>query len=320
MGRRRVLVTGAAGFIGSHLCRRLVAEGDEVVAFDDLSAGSTDNLSDVGEARFVEADVLDLSALVAAAEGCEAIFHLAAMRSVQRSMEDPSPTVTVNAHGTFNVLLAAREHGAAVVSSSSSSVYGDQEVFPVHEGLDPAPLSPYGASKLASEIYCGALRRAYGIRAVSLRYFNVYGPRQDPEGQYAAVVPLFVTACLSGERPVVHGDGLQARDFTYVDDAVEANVLAARAPEEALGRAFNVSGGGRPTSVLGLLGKIAERCGVDPDPEFVPARPGDIRRSEADVSLARRVLGYRPRTTIDDGLTRTVEAFRAARGGVPTEA
>jgi len=207
------------------------------------------------------------------------------------------------------------------VSSSSSSVYGDQEVFPVHEGLSPAPRSPYAASKLAGEVYCAALWRAYGVPSVSLRYFNVYGPGQDPAGQYAAVVPLFVTACLTGSRPVVHGDGRQARDFTYVDDAVEANLLAARALEaglagsEAAGRACNVSGGAAPTSVLELLAKIAALCGVDVDaldPEFTPPRPGDIHRSEADVSLAGRLLGYRPRVGIDEGLTRTVEAFRTA--------
>jgi UDP-glucose 4-epimerase len=323
-------VTGAAGFIGSHLCRRLVAEGHDVVALDDLSEGSLARLADVGEVRFVEADVLDGAAVTDAARGCDAIFHLAAKRSVQRSMADPSPTVTVNAQGTLSALLAAREAGAVVVSSSSSSVYGDQEVFPVHEGLSPAPRSPYAASKLAGEVYCAALWRAYGVPAVSLRYFNVYGPGQDPAGQYAAVVPLFVTACLTGSRPVVHGDGRQARDFTYVDDAVEANLLAARALEvgsagsggpagpagsEAAGRACNVSGGAAPTSVLELLGKIAALCGVEVealDPEFAPPRPGDIRRSEADVSLAGRLLGYRPRVGIDEGLARTVEAFRAA--------
>jgi nucleoside-diphosphate-sugar epimerase len=312
--RDRVLVTGAAGFIGSHLCRRLVADGAEVVGLDDLSESSGENLRGVPEVRLVEADLLDQAAVADAARGCRAIFHQAAKRSVSRSMEEPELTTDVNLRGTLNVLLAARDAGAAVVAASSSSVYGDQTEFPVHEGLTPLPRSPYAASKLAVEVYCGAMFRSYGTRAVALRYFNAYGPGQDPESEYAAVVPRFTVACLTGARPQVHGDGEQSRDFTYIDDVVEANVLAARASEVALGRAINVGGGGEPTSVNALLAMIADRVGVVADPVHTVARSGDIRRSMADVSLARDLLGFRPAVDISEGISRTVEWFRAERG------
>jgi UDP-glucose 4-epimerase len=311
---RRALVTGAAGFIGSHLCRRLVADGIDVVGLDDLSESTGENLRDVPDVRLVEADVRDRDAVADAARGCSAIYHQAAKRSVSRSMEEPELTTDVNVRGTLNVLLAARDAGAAVVAASSSSVYGDQTEFPVHEGLAPMPRSPYAASKLALEVYCGALHRSYGIPTVALRYFNAYGPGQDPESEYAAVVPRFAVACLTGARPQVHGDGEQSRDFTYIGDVVEANLLAARASERAWGRAYNVGGGGEPTSVNRLLDMIAERVGVDPDPVHTDPRPGDIRRSMADVSLAEELLGFSPKVAIDEGVSRTVDWFRASYG------
>jgi nucleoside-diphosphate-sugar epimerase len=310
MPTERVLVTGAAGFIGSHLCRRLVADGAAVVGLDDLSESTGDNLRDLPEVRLEQADIRDQAAVADAARGCRAIFHQAAKRSVSRSMEEPELTTDVNVRGTLNVLLAARDAGAVVVAASSSSVYGDQTEFPVHEGLTPVPRSPYAASKLAVEVYCGAIYRSYGTRAVALRYFNAYGPGQDPESEYAAVVPRFAVACLTGARPEVHGDGEQSRDFTYIDDVVQANLLASRASEPAWGMAFNVGGGGEPTSVNRLLAMIAERVGVEPDPVHTAARPGDIRRSMADVSLAKELLGFTPTVDIAEGIARTVDWFR----------
>jgi nucleoside-diphosphate-sugar epimerase len=308
----RVLVTGAAGFIGSHLCRGLVAEGFQVVGLDDLSEGSLDNLRDVPEIRFVEADLRDADAVSGAARGCTTIYHQGAKRAVPRSMAFPALTTDVNVLGTLNVLLAAAEHGAGVVFASSSSVYGDQDVFPLHEEMQLHPRSPYAASKLAGEVFCEAFWLSHRVRSVSLRYFNVYGPGQDPENEYAAVIPRFTVACLSGARPVIFGDGEQARDFTYIDDVVGANLGSARAPEQAVGRAFNIGGGEAPTSVNELLKMIGELTGTDPRPAYEPPRPGDVLLTEADVSLARRLLGYRPSVGIQDGLRRTVEHFRRA--------
>lgn len=311
----RALVTGAAGFIGSHLCRGLVADGHDVVGLDDLSEGDAEkNLADVPEVRFVVADLRDAAAVAAAAEGCATIFHHAARKSVPRSIREPEVFIDVNVGGTLNVLIAARDVGATVVFASSSSVYGDQEVFPLREDLEPRPRSPYAATKLAGEGLMRSWWHSYGVPTVSLRYFNVYGPYQDPASEYAAVIPRFVTACLSGARPVIYGDGEQARDFTYIDDVVQANLLAARAPEAARGRALNAGAGREPTTVNRLLSLVAEAAGVDVEPLFEPAREGDIRRSHADVSSARDLLGYDPRVPIDDGVRRTVAWLAATQG------
>jgi len=312
----RYLVTGAAGFIGSAICHRLVAEGHDVVGFDDLSVGSSEHLAGVPEVRLEEADVRDGDAVARAANGCDAILHQAAMKSVPRSIEEPERYTDVNVLGTLNVLLAARERSATVVFASSSSVYGDQDRFPQTEEMVPRPRSPYAATKLAGEAYCRAWWESYGVPTIALRYFNVYGPGQDPASEYAAVVSRFASACLTGARPTIYGDGEQSRDFAFIDDVVEANVLAARAPKEAFGRAFNIGGGSEPTSVKRLLELIAASCGVEPEPVYEPERPGDIRRSEADVSLARGLLGVEPKIGIVDGLRRTVDWFRDA--GRPT--
>ena len=306
----RTLVTGAAGFIGSNLCRRLVAEGQTVVGFDDLSEGSAENLRDVPEVRMVEGDLRDEKAVASAARGCGTILHQAAKRSVPRSMREPVLTTDVNVRGTLNVLLAAASEGAVVVSASSSSVYGDQTTYPLHEEMDLRPRSPYAASKLAAEVYCQAMWRASGTRSVSLRYFNVYGPGQDPASEYAAVVPRFILACLSGDRPVIHGDGEQARDFTFIDDVVDANLRAMRASEAAFGQACNIGGGATPTSINRLLELVASLCDAEPDPIHEPPREGDVRLTEADISKARRLLDYRPAVAIDEGLSRTVNSFR----------
>jgi nucleoside-diphosphate-sugar epimerase len=314
----RVLVTGAAGFIGSHLCRRLVADGHDVVGFDDLSDGTAANLRDTPDVRLVEADLRDEEAVRKASAGCDVILHHAAMKSVPRSIRLPEAFTDVNVRGTLNVLLAARDEGAAVVFASSSSVYGDQEVFPVREEMEPRPRSPYAATKLAGEALCRSWWHSYSVPVVSFRYFNVYGPGQDPESEYAAVIPRFTVACLTGETPVIHGDGDQARDFTYIDDVVEANVLVALAPERAAGRVLNVAGGRKPTSINRLLELIAAELGVEPKPSHDPPREGDIRLSEADVSLARELFGYEPVVGIEDGIRSTVAWFRDRRADAVT--
>jgi len=253
----RYLVTGAAGFIGSAICHRLVAEGHDVVGFDDLSLGRIEHLAAVPEVRLEVADLRDAEAIARAAKDCDIILHQAALKSVPRSIEEPERYTDVNVLGTLNVLLAARERRTPVVFASSSSVYGDQDRFPLTEDMEPRPRSPYAASKLAGEAYCRAWWPSFGVPTVSLRYFNVYGPGQDPASEYAAVVTRFTVACLRGGRPVIYGDGEQARDFAFIDDVVEANLRAARAPEQAWGRAFNIGGGAEPTSVNRLLELIA---------------------------------------------------------------
>lgn len=305
-------MTGGAGFIGSHLCRRLVADGHEVVAFDDLSEGTVDNLADVPEVRFVRGDVRDERGLASVARGCSVIFHEAAIRSVPKSIAEPQATTDVNVRGTLNALLAARDAGAALVFASSSSVYGDQHTFPLHEDMRPMPRSPYAASKLAGEAYCRAWALSYGVPAVALRYFNVYGPGQDPASEYAAVVPRFVIACLTGARPEIHGDGEQSRDFTYIDDVVEANILAGRASDEARGTVLNIGGGRRPTSINEILRIVAGYTGASPVPSHTPPREGDVARSEADVSRAERLIGYRPSVEVAEGLHRTASWFAAS--------
>jgi nucleoside-diphosphate-sugar epimerase len=310
----RFLVTGAAGFIGSAICRRATAEGHDVIGLDDLSVGRAEQLRDMPEVRLDVADVRDRDAVARAAKGCDVILHQAAMKSVPRSIDEPERYTDVNVGGTLNVLLAARERHATVVLASSSSVYGDQDRFPLTEEMVPRPRSPYAASKLAGEAYCRAWWESYRAPTISLRYFNVFGPGQDPASEYAAVVTRFITACLEGSRPTIFGDGEQSRDFAFLDDVVEANLLAAQAPEEAFGRAFNIGGGAEPTSVNRLLELIASTCGVEPEPVHEPERAGDIRRSEADITLARKVLGFGPKIDVAEGLRRTVEWFRDQGG------
>jgi nucleoside-diphosphate-sugar epimerase len=310
----RFLVTGAAGFIGSHLCRRLLAEGHKVVGLDDLSDGSLDKLADTPEVRFVQADLREEVAVRKAAIGASVILHHGAMRSVPRSIAQPEKTSDVNVRGTLNVLLAARAVAATVVFASSSSLYGDQKKFPLREDMTPMPRSPYAASKVAGEAYCRTWWLSFGVPTVALRYFNVYGPGQDPNNEYAAVIPRFILACLTGKRPEIHGDGDQSRDFTFIDDVVEANLLAAQMPKEVRGRVLNVGGGQEPTSVNRILEIVARLTGATPAPVHTAVREGDVRRTEADVSLARRLIGYEPKVDIEEGLCRTVDWFRSASG------
>jgi nucleoside-diphosphate-sugar epimerase len=306
-----VLVTGAAGFIGSNLCGRLIGEGYVVRGLDDLSEGSLDNLSSFPEVDLVEGDLRSWDTVNRVARDCQVVFHLGAIRSVPRSLKDPSRTMEVNLVGCFNVLRAAYDHGMRVVFASSSSVYGDQDKMPLSEDLRPKPKSPYAGSKLMGEIYLETWWRAFSVPTLALRYFNVYGPRQDPESEYAAVVPRFILGCLGEAGIEIHGDGEQARDFTYVDDVVEANILAASAPQRAWGKSLNVGGGQLPTSINRLFEIVAGLTGNAPQPTYLPSRPGDVRRTHADLTLAQSLIGYRAKTTIEVGLKNTLEWFRS---------
>jgi UDP-N-acetylglucosamine/UDP-N-acetyl-alpha-D-glucosaminouronate 4-epimerase len=307
-----VLVTGGAGFIGSNLAAALVRAGHGVAILDDLSTGRRENLSTVPTPfRFVEGSLLDDAALREAVLGAEVVFHEAAIPSVQRSVDDPVTTDRVNVGGTVRLLEAARAGGVRrVVYAASSSAYGETDVLPKVEDMTPMPLSPYAVSKLAAEHYAVVYDRLYGVETVCLRYFNVYGPNQDPRSDYAAVVPRFVEAALAGVAPTIYGDGLQTRDFCYVEDAVAANLAAMDAPA-ARGQVVNVAGG-TPVSLLDLVAILSEIVGRALRPVHEAPRPGDVRHSAAALERARTVLGWQPRVAIREGLARTVEHFRRA--------
>lgn len=306
----RALVTGGAGFIGHHLVNGLLARGDEVSVIDDFSTGGRARLEPVGDRiSLIEGSILDPEALDRAAASCEVIFHEAAIPSVARSVRDPQRSNRVNVTGTIEVMLAAARHGVRrVVYAGSSSVYGIPESLPCRESFRPAPESPYGVSKLAAEHYLRTLGNLHGVETVALRYFNVFGPGQDPASEYAAVVPRFVTAVLEGRRPIVHGTGEVSRDFTYVDNVVNANLLAAQAPGVS-GITCNIACGDRH-SLLGLMDAICTAAGLPADPMFGPSRPGDILHSLADISVAERQLGYTPNVPFEEGIERTVAWFR----------
>jgi UDP-glucose 4-epimerase len=314
----RALVTGGAGFIGSHLVDRLVAEGEEVVVLDDLSTGRLENLaSSKASVVFRKGDIRDAEAVGAAVADCDVVFHLAAKASVAGSVEEPEVVTDVNVGGTVNVLLAARDAGVRrVVFASSSSVYGDAPTLPKVETMAPWPLSPYAASKAAGESYCASFQGSYRLESAVLRFFNVYGPRQDPRSRYAAVVPCFAAAALAGQAPVVDGDGKQTRDFTYVADLVGALLLAAAAPKPPDGP-VNL-GAGKPVSVLDVAAAVAAATGTKLEPVHAAPRPGDVRDSVASVEKAARVLGWRATTPLAEGVRRVVESLRpaaaAARG------
>jgi UDP-glucose 4-epimerase len=307
----RVLVTGGAGFIGSHLVRACLDAGEEVRVLDDFSTGKRANLAGLHrDVELVEASLVDRHALERGARGCEIVYHQAAIASVPRSVADPVGTDLVNATGTLHALEAARRAGVRrFVFAGSTAVYGDGEALPNHEDMPPSPRSPYALQKLAGELYCEQFARLYGFETIALRYFNVFGPRQDPRSMYAGVIPLFVEALRRGERPRIYGDGQQSRDFVYVGDVVAANRAAARAPADAAGKALNVGRGVR-VSLLELLESIALALGVPrPEPLFEPARAGDVRHSEADVSRAKLLLGWEPSTSLEAGLRETVRWY-----------
>jgi UDP-glucose 4-epimerase len=302
------LVTGGAGFIGSNLVDALIDGGRSVRVLDDLFSGVKENVNPAAE--LVVGSVADEKLVREAVEGCETVFHVAAHRAVPRSVENPLGTDLVNVHGTLTVLAAAKDAGVRrVVSASSSSVYGGAAEMPTPESAPLHPRSPYAVSKMAGEHYCRVFHELFGLETVSLRYFNVYGPRQRPDSAYAAVIPLFIDALRSGHRPIVHGDGGQTRDFTYVSDAVAGTLAASSAPaERCSGRAYNLAPG-KSHSILDLLGTLARLLDVQPDPEFAPSRPGDVRETQADSSAATRDLGFTCEVEFEDGLRRTIDWF-----------
>lgn len=305
------LVTGGAGFIGSHIVEELVQRGERVRVLDNLSTGRMANLvHSLQHIDFIKGDLRDLPAVRQAVEGVDYVLHQAALPSVPRSINDPLTTHTANTTGTLHLLVAARDAGVGrVVYASSSSVYGDSPSLPKRENMLPCPMSPYAVSKLTGEHYCCVFNEVYGLETVCLRYFNVYGPRQDPISQYAAVIPKFITAMLRGEAPVIYGDGCQSRDFTYVSNVVGANLLAATVPGVA-GRVLNAACGQRH-SLLDLVATLNEILGTHFAPVHSDSSPGDVRHSQADITAAQETIGYRAEVDFEEGVRRTVAWYRA---------
>ena len=308
------LVTGGAGFIGSHIATALIKRGDRVRVLDNLSTGHRDNLAAVADdIEFVHADLLDIEAVERAVAGTEVVFHQAALASVPRSVAVPLDSHAACATGTLNLLEAARHAGVRrVVYAGSSSVYGDVDFSPKRETLSPEPLSPYAAAKLSGEYYCRVFTHTFGLETVTIRYFNVFGPRQDPTSEYAAVIPLFATAMIAGRRPTIFGDGTQSRDFTYVDNVVAGNLAAAAAPH-APGRCFNVACGDQ-TNLLELVDAINSVLGTEIRPVFAEPRAGDVHESLADITAAREILGYTPRVSFEEGLRRSIDYYQSLVG------
>jgi UDP-glucose 4-epimerase len=315
MTSSNVLVTGGGGFIGSHVVERLVSRGDRVRVLDNFATGNRDSLARfLDDIDLVEGDIQSYERVSNAVRGCELVFHLAALPSVPRSVQDPLTSNATNVIGTLNLLLAARDAGVRrVIYASSSSVYGANAELPKREASLPLPMAPYAVSKLAGEGYCRSFTRVYGLETVALRYFNVYGPRQDPLSAYAAVIPRFIDAFLAGRRPVIYGDGEQSRDFTYVDDVVDANMRAATA-EAVAGEAFNVARG-RRVSLNEIVAILRDLTGRELEPIHADPRPGDVRDSEADISHAEQLLGYAPRTDLLEGLRLTIEHLERWKEG-----
>jgi nucleoside-diphosphate-sugar epimerase len=305
------LVTGGAGFIGSNLVGRLIEQGQTVRILDNFSTGKRENLEEYAQSvAVVEGDVREYATVRRASDGVDVILHQAALPSVPRSIKDPLSSDAVNVVGTLNVLQAARDAGVKrVVFASSSSVYGDTPELPKHERMTPNPLSPYAVSKLAAEQYCRVFARVYGIETVSLRYFNVFGPRQDPDSEYAAVIPKFIRAMLRDKQPTIFGDGEQSRDFTFVENVIDGNLLAAKAACEP-GIVMNCACHGRLT-LNQLVRAINEILGLEIQPLYAPARPGDVKHSFASIDLAHRSIGYSPSVEFKEGLRRTIEWYRA---------
>lgn len=304
------LVTGGAGFIGSHIVEELVRRGQRVRVLDNFLTGKRENLTPFqGSIELIEGDIRDVSTCRQAARGADFVLHQAALPSVPRSIEDPRLSHDINLTGTLNMLLAAREAGVRrFVFASSSSVYGDDPRLPKKEGQEGRTLSPYAATKASAEKYCRVFGTVYGLETVCLRYFNIFGPRQDPHSQYAAVIPLFILRYLEGQPPVIHGDGEQSRDFTHVSNVVLANLLAAEAAG-APGRVFNIGCGARTTVKL-LADLIRDILGSPLRPSYDADRPGDVKHSHADISEARAALGYEPRVDFREGLERTVQWYK----------
>lgn len=307
---RTFLVTGGAGFIGSHIAETLVTRGDRVRVLDNLSTGHLTNMATFRDRiEFIEGDVTDKDVVAKAVEGVDCVFHEAALASVPLSVERPLDSHAACATGVVTLLDAARRAGVRrVVYAASSAAYGDRPTSSKRETDLPNPLSPYAAAKLAGEFYCQAFWSTFGLETVAIRYFNVFGPRQDPNSQYSAVIPLFITAMLAGRRPVIYGDGHQSRDFAFVANVVHANLLAADAPNVA-GRTINAADG-RSTDLLTLIELLNRFLGTNVQPEFAPPRVGDVRESQADITLARRLLSYEPPVKFEEGLRRSIDYYR----------
>lgn len=302
------LVTGGAGFIGSHIVEALVERGDSVRVLDNLSTGFAENVP--SGAELIEGSVVDADMVARAVQGVDCIFHQAALASVPRSVERPLDTNDACVTGTVTLLDQARRAGVRrVVYAASSSAYGDQPFSSKREVDLPSPLSPYAVAKLAAEYYCHAFWHTYGLETVCIRYFNVFGPRQDPNSPYSAVIPLFITAMLNGQRPKVYGDGEQSRDFTFVKNVVHGNLLAAEA-EDVAGKTINVANG-RTTSLLSLIRQLNEHLGTQLEPDFQPARVGDVKHSLADISRAHELLGYEPPVSFEAGLKQSIEYYKS---------
>ncbi len=303
------LVTGGAGFIGSHLAEELVRRGHAVRVADDFSTGRRANLADVPGVEILEGDLADPAVAARAVAGCDVVLHQAAIPSVPRSVKDPVTSNRANIDATLNVLVAARDAGVRrLVFAGSSSVYGDTPTLPKREDMPTRPLSPYALQKLVGEDYARMFTRLYGLETVTIRYFNVFGPRQDPGSPYSGVISIFARALLAGERPTIHGDGGQTRDFTYVANVVDGVLRAADAPA-ASGRVINVATGGR-VSLNELFDRLRELTGATVEPVYGPPREGDVRDSQADIGLAKALLGYAPTVSFEEGLKRTVKWFR----------
>lgn len=309
MSRDKYLVTGGAGFIGSNIAEELLARGHAVTVLDNFSTGRRENLEPfLADIELITGDLQDAHAVQRAMKGCSFVLHQGALPSVPRSVADPIASNEVNVTGTLNVLLAARDAGVhRVVAASSSSVYGDTPTLPKVETMPVLPISPYAVSKLAAEKYCAAFYKVYGLETVALRYFNVFGPRQDPTSQYSAVIPRFISAAMQGSNPVIYGDGHQSRDFSYVANVVEANFLACHAPRVA-GDFFNVASGQR-YSLLELLSAISDITGMPVEARHEPARAGDVKHSLADISKIRQAMNFEPKVDFREGLEKTVAHF-----------
>jgi len=304
------LVTGGAGFIGSHIVEELIKRDEQVRVLDNFCEGKKENLADsINKIELIEGDIRDMDILHDCCKGVDFILHQAALKGVAQSVEDPVSYTQVNVGGTVNMLFAAHKAGVKkVIFASSSSIYGDAKEFPAKEDQLPRPISPYAASKLAGEFYCGVFSRVHGLDTVCLRYFNVFGTRQDPASEYAAVIPRFITRMLSNKQPIIYGDGEQSRDFTYVDNVVSANLLACKADAVKEG-VMNISCG-KSFSILQLAEMLNGLIGCGLEPEFLQSRPGDIKKSLGDISKARSLIAYKPGVSFEDGLKRCVNWYK----------